>query len=85
MKAICIEEPGKVVVKDIDKPVRKPGEALLKMLYGGICGSDLGSAAAISVRTAAQTPTSRTRVSRGTNSRRKSSKSTRTTKASNLA
>ena len=24
-------------------PVRKPGEALLKMLYGGICGSDLGS------------------------------------------
>ena len=43
MKAICIEEPGKVVVKDIDKPARKPGEALLKMLYGGICGSDLGS------------------------------------------
>lgn len=43
MKAICIEEPGKVVVKDIDMPVRKPGEALLKMLYGGICGSDLGS------------------------------------------
>ncbi len=43
MKAICIEEPGKVVVKEIDKPVRKPGEALLKMLYGGICGSDLGS------------------------------------------
>ena len=43
MKAICIEEPGKVVVKDIDKPVRKSGEALLKMLYGGICGSDLGS------------------------------------------
>lgn len=43
MKAICIEEPGKVVVKDIDKPVRKAGEALLKMLYGGICGSDLGS------------------------------------------
>ena len=43
MKAICIEEPGKVVVKEIDKPVRKPGEALLKVLYGGICGSDLGS------------------------------------------
>lgn len=43
MKAICIEEPGKVVVKDVDMPVRKPGEALLKMLYGGICGSDLGS------------------------------------------
>lgn len=43
MKAICIEEPGKVIIKEIDKPVRKPGEALLKLLYGGICGSDLGS------------------------------------------
>lgn len=43
MKAICIQEPGKVEIQDIEKPVRKPGEALLKMLYGGICGSDLGS------------------------------------------
>ena len=43
MKAICIEAPGQVVIKEVEKPVRKPGEALLKMLYGGICGSDLGS------------------------------------------
>ncbi len=43
MKAICMEEPGKVVVKEIEKPVPGPGEALLKILYGGICGSDLGS------------------------------------------
>lgn len=43
MKAICIQEPGKVEIQDIEKPVRKPGEALLKMLYGGICGSDPGS------------------------------------------
>ena len=43
MKAICIEEPGKTVVKEIEMPVRKEGEALLKILYGGICGSDLGS------------------------------------------
>lgn len=43
MKTICIEEPGKVVIKDAPMPVAKPGEALLKMLYGGICGSDLGS------------------------------------------
>lgn len=43
MKAIYIEEPGKVVFREIPKPVRKPGEALLKVLYGGICGSDLGS------------------------------------------
>lgn len=43
MKAIYIEEPGKVVFREIPKPIRKPGEALLKVLYGGICGSDLGS------------------------------------------
>lgn len=43
MKAIYIEEPGKVVIREIEKPVRKNGEALLKVLYGGICGSDLGS------------------------------------------
>lgn len=43
MKAICIVEPGKVEIRDIEKPVRKEGEALLKVLYGGICGSDLGS------------------------------------------
>lgn len=43
MKAICIVEPGKVEIRDIEKPVRKEGEALLKLLYGGICGSDLGS------------------------------------------
>ncbi|QTQ17050.1 zinc-binding alcohol dehydrogenase family protein [Treponema parvum] len=43
MKAICINNPKEVVIKDIQKPTRKPGEALLKPLYGGICGSDLGS------------------------------------------
>ncbi len=43
MKEICIEEPGKVVVKEAPMPVRRHGEALLKILYGGICGSDLGS------------------------------------------
>ena len=43
MKTILIEEPGKVVIKEHEKPVRKPGEVLLKILYGGICGSDLGT------------------------------------------
>lgn len=43
MKAIYINEPGKVEIKEIEKPIRKKGEALLKILYGGICGSDLGS------------------------------------------
>lgn len=40
---IVIEEPGKVVLKDSEIPKRQAGEALLKVLYGGICGSDLNS------------------------------------------
>lgn len=32
MKAIYITEPGKVKIRDVPKP----GEALLKVLYGGI-------------------------------------------------
>lgn len=43
MKAIYINAPGEVEIREIEKPVRKQGEALLKILYGGICGSDLGS------------------------------------------
>lgn len=43
MKAIRINAPKDVEIIDIEKPVRKQGEALLKVLYGGICGSDLGS------------------------------------------
>ena len=43
MKAIVINQPGEVEIKEIEKPVPKEGEALLKILYGGICGSDLGS------------------------------------------
>lgn len=43
MKAIFIPEPGKIEIREIPMPVRGKGEALLKLLYGGICGSDLGS------------------------------------------
>lgn len=56
MKAIRISKPcefdeqnprvvktGYVSIDEVEKPVRKPGEALLKILYGGICGSDNGS------------------------------------------
>ena len=43
MKAVFIENPGEAVIRDIPRPARKPGEALLKLLYGGICGRDLGS------------------------------------------
>lgn len=43
MKTILIPEPGKVEIVETEKPVVKEGEALLKILYGGICGSDLGT------------------------------------------
>ena len=43
MKAMYIKEPGQVEFIDVEKPARKKGEVLLKLLYGGICGSDLGS------------------------------------------
>lgn len=43
MKTIQVKEPGNVQVIDTAKPTPKKGEALLKILYGGICGSDLGT------------------------------------------
>lgn len=43
MKCMYIMEPGKVEFRKGEMPVRKKGQVLLKLLYGGICGSDLGS------------------------------------------
>lgn len=43
MKTIIIPEPGKVEIIETLMPEPKPGEALLKVLCGGICGSDLGT------------------------------------------
>lgn len=43
MKTIRINQPGEVEILEQESPVRKKGEALLKLLYGGICGSDLGT------------------------------------------
>jgi len=43
MKSVLITEPGTAIMKDIPVPVRKEGEALLKLRYVGICGSDLGT------------------------------------------
>lgn len=42
MKSIVTVEPGKVGIAEVAIPVPKPGETLLKMVTGGICGSDLG-------------------------------------------
>ena len=43
MKSVYINAPGQVEIRETQMPVRKEGQALLKLLYGGICGSDLGS------------------------------------------
>lgn len=44
MEKIVIKEPKNVSVENAGEiPSVEPGYALLKILYGGICGSDLGS------------------------------------------
>lgn len=43
MRAIVLPEPWKAVTAEREIPVPKQGEALLKMVCGGICGSDLAS------------------------------------------
>jgi len=42
-RSILISEPRSVSIVDAPMPSPKKGEALLKLLYGGICGSDLGT------------------------------------------
>lgn len=43
MKYISITKPKLVEIKEKEVPAPKKDEALLKMLYGGICGSDLST------------------------------------------
>lgn len=43
MKTIIIPQPGKVEIIDKEIPQPQKGEALVKVLRGGICGSDLGT------------------------------------------
>ncbi|WP_434798735.1 zinc-binding alcohol dehydrogenase family protein [Terrisporobacter vanillatitrophus] len=43
MKSILINKPGQVEIKEVEMPKVKENEVLLKLLYGGICGSDLGT------------------------------------------
>lgn len=42
MRYIQITGPRELAVKECERPRPAPGEALLKVLYGGICGSDMG-------------------------------------------
>lgn len=43
MKYISIVNPGQVEIREKEKPVLQAGQAILKLLYGGICGSDIGT------------------------------------------
>lgn len=43
MKSIVITKPFEAVTMEREVPKPKKGEALLKMLVGGVCGSDLAS------------------------------------------
>ncbi len=41
MKTVIIRKPGQVEVIESPKPAIEEGQALLRILYGGICGTDL--------------------------------------------
>ena len=43
MKAIKLEKPWDVACVTMEKPVPKPGEALIRIVTAGICGSDIGA------------------------------------------
>lgn len=43
MKTVLISKPFEIEVTDTEMPVAKEGEALLKVLYCGICGADVAS------------------------------------------
>jgi len=40
MRAALLEEPYKLVLKDIKKPIPKPTEVLIEIKVSGVCGSD---------------------------------------------
>lgn len=42
-KQIILSQPGKIHIEDAPIPKQTNGTALLKVLYGGICGSDLSA------------------------------------------
>ncbi len=43
MKAVYIEKPGQIAIADVSAKEPKAGEALIKVVSAGICGSDIGA------------------------------------------
>ena len=43
MKAVCIEKPGTIYVKDVCARTPGPNDAVIRVKSAGICGSDIGA------------------------------------------
>jgi hypothetical protein len=43
VKALIIKKPGQAEIESIREPVASEGDLLLKVRFGGFCGSDLNS------------------------------------------
>jgi len=43
MRAVSLQQPGLAEVVDLEEPVRRPGELLLRVEMVGLCGTDLNS------------------------------------------
>lgn len=43
MKAVYLESPNNIKIKEVEMPIRKENEALIKVKSLGICGSDVGA------------------------------------------
>jgi 2-desacetyl-2-hydroxyethyl bacteriochlorophyllide A dehydrogenase len=43
MKAICLERPGEIYVKEVNVPKKGENEVVIKVRSMGICGSDIGA------------------------------------------
>lgn len=43
MKAVCLKAPNEIDVIQIQEPVQEPGTALVRIMAGGVCGSDIGA------------------------------------------
>ncbi|MDO5135242.1 MAG: alcohol dehydrogenase catalytic domain-containing protein [Eubacteriales bacterium] len=41
MKVLCIDKPGTLEIKELEKPELKPGSAIVRIEMCGICGSDV--------------------------------------------
>jgi 2-desacetyl-2-hydroxyethyl bacteriochlorophyllide A dehydrogenase len=43
MRYVCIPAPGRIELREREAPTPAAGELLLRLRYGGICGSDVGT------------------------------------------